>query len=76
MDENLRKRMEEREARRNVLYNKPVSELVNMIIALEEENTKAKEWRTKLIKIRNIITPDEERRSQGRPRKEEEKDFI
>lgn len=71
MDDNLRKRMEARESRRTVLYNKPVTELVNMIIALEEENEKAKEWRSKLIKIRNIITPEGEKRSQGRPRKEE-----
>lgn len=76
MDENLRKRMEAREERRKVLMGKPISDLIDTILFLEEENAKAKEWRSKLIKIRNIITPDGEKRSQGRPRKEEEKDFI
>jgi len=76
MDENLRKRMEAREERRKVLMGKPISDLIDTILFLEEENAKAKEWRSKLIKIRNIITPEGEKRSQGRPRKEEEKDFI
>lgn len=76
MDEKLKQRIELREERRQALYNKPVSELVNMIIALEEENLKAKEYRKKLIQIRNIITPDEEKKPQGRPRKEDVKDFI
>jgi len=76
MDENLRKKMEAREERRKVLMGKPISDLIDTILFLEEENAKAKEWRSKLIKIRNIITPEGEKRSQGRPRKEEEKDFI
>lgn len=58
------------------LMAKPITELCQMIINLEEENARMKEYRSKLIKIRNIITPDDERRKQGRPRKEEEKDFI
>lgn len=76
MNEELKLRIMSREKRREELLTKPVLDLVNRIIALEEENLKAKEWRSKLIKIRNIITPDGEKRSQGRPRKEEEKDFI
>ena len=58
------------------LLEKPVSELCQMIINLEDENTKFREYRTKLIKIRNIITPEGQKKRQGRPRKDEEWDFI
>lgn len=54
------------------LMAKPVAELCQMIVSLEEENERLKDYRTKLIKIRNIITPEEERRKQGRPKKGEE----
>ena len=54
------------------LLNKPVSELVNMIMSLEEENEKLKEYRTRLIKVRNLVVPDDEKRKQGRPRKDSE----
>ena len=74
--EDIQHRMDIREERRQVLYNKPVSELVNMIIALEEDLLKAKEYRKKLIQIRNIITPEGDKKPQGRPRKEDVKDFI
>ena len=53
------------------LLAKPVTELCQMIISLQDENEKLKEYRTRLIKIRNLVTPEEERRKQGRPRKEE-----
>jgi hypothetical protein len=72
MDTDFRKKMEERNERFEQLYNKPVNELVRMIVSLEEENERLKDYRTKLIKIRNIITPEEERRRQGRPKKGEE----
>jgi hypothetical protein len=72
MDTDFRKKMEERNERFEQLYNKPVNELVRMIVSLEEENERLKDYRTKLIKIRNIITPEEERRKQGRPKKGEE----
>ena len=58
------------------LMRKPVTELCQRIIELEEENSRMKEYRSKLIKIRNIIDTEEEKKPQGRPRKEQEKDFI
>lgn len=53
------------------LLGKSVTELCQMIIQLESDNERLKEYRSKLIKIRNLVTPEEERRKQGRPRKEE-----
>jgi hypothetical protein len=53
------------------LLAKPVTELCQMIISLQEENEKLKEYRTRLIKIRNLVVPDEEKRKQGRPSKSE-----
>lgn len=76
MDDKLKERMDLREERKQQLYNKPVSELVGMIIALEEENQKVKEYRKKLIQIRNLVSLDSEKKPQGRPRKEDVKDFI
>ncbi len=54
------------------LMGKPVTELCQMIISLQEENERLRDYRSKLIKIRNILTPEEERRKQGRPKKGEE----
>ena len=54
------------------LLAKPVTELCQMIIQLEEENQRMKEYRSKLLKIRNILTPEDERRRQGRPKKGED----
>lgn len=71
METEFRKKMEERNERIEQLYNKPVNELVRMIVALEEENNKLKEYRARLIKIRNLVVPDEEKRKQGRPSKAE-----
>ena len=53
------------------LLAKPVTELCQMIISLQDENEKLKEYRTRLIKIRNLVVPDEEKRKQGRPSKSE-----
>lgn len=69
METELKKRMEERNERFEQLYNKPVNELVRMIVSLEEENAKLKEYRARLIKIRNLVVPDDEKRRQGRPAK-------
>lgn len=54
------------------LLKKSVTELCQTIINLETENAKLKEYRTRLLKIRNLIVPDEEKRKQGRPRKDAE----
>jgi len=56
----------------NELLKKPVQDLIEMIMSLEEENEKLREYRTKLIKVRNLVVPDEEKRKQGRPRKDSE----
>ena len=53
------------------LLAKPVTELCQMIISLEEENERLKEYRTRLIKIRSLVVPDEEKRGKGRPKKDE-----
>ena len=70
--EMFKEQQEKRQARMEQLYLKPVGELVRMIIELEEEVGKTKEYRKRLIQIRNIATPQEERRPIGRPRKERE----
>lgn len=54
------------------LLGKTVGELCQMVISLEDENIKLKGYRTKLIKIRNLVVPEEEKRKQGRPRKDAE----
>ena len=58
--------------RRQQLLTKPILDLVNRVIELENENERLKEYRAKLIKVRNLIVPDEEKRKQGRPRKDSE----
>lgn len=60
------------EDRFDELLKKSVTELCQTIINLETENAKLKEYRSRLIKIRNLIVPDEEKRKQGRPRKDAE----
>ena len=60
------------EDRFDELLKKSVTELCQTIINLETENAKLKEYRTRLLKIRNLIVPDEEKRKQGRPRKDAE----
>lgn len=53
------------------LLAKPVTELCQMIISLEEENERLKEYRSRLIKIRNLVVPEEDKRGKGRPKKDE-----
>ena len=64
----------ENDERVRYLLSKPVTELVNMIIRLEEENKNARELRRRLLQIRNIATDPGERRPIGRPRKDVEPD--
>lgn len=64
--------MDEIEKRMDDLYNKPVSELIRMVIELQDEVEKLRVYRKKLIKVRNLVVNDDERRRQGRPRKGEE----
>lgn len=53
------------------LLAKPVTELCQMIISLEEENEKLKEYRSRLIKVKNLLADDNEKRGKGRPKKDE-----
>ena len=68
--ETFKENQEKRQARMEQLYQKPVGELVRMIIALEEENEKTKDYRRRLLQIRNICLDPSERSRPGRPRKE------
>lgn len=53
------------------LLAKPVTELCQRIIELEEENEKLKEYRSRLIKVKNLLADDNEKRGKGRPKKDE-----
>ena len=66
---------EQKNAIRENLYNKSVRELVEIIISQQEELQEAKEIRSTLMKVRNLVTPKEERRPQGRPRKDSVRSF-
>ena len=61
---------EQKNALRDVLYNKPVRELVEIIIQDQEEIQEAKQFRSIVIKVRNLVTPPDERRKPGRPKKD------
>lgn len=53
------------------LMNKPIAELCQMIIGLEAEVERMKVYRSKLLKIRNLVVEENEKRPQGRPKKSE-----
>lgn len=55
--------------RMQVLLQKPLIEVCQMFIKLEDEDIKLKEYRRKLIKVRNLVVTDEEKRAIGRPKK-------
>ena len=61
---------EQKNALRDVLYNKSVKELVDIIIQDQEEIQEAKQFRSIVIKVRNLVTPPDERRKPGRPKKD------
>lgn len=60
---------EQRNALREQLYSKSVRELVEIVIQAMEEAQEAKEIRRTLNQVRNLVTPKDERRPQGRPKK-------
>ena len=62
---------EQKRARREVLYSKTINELVEYIISMEEEVLETKQYRARLMKIRNIVLEPEERRKPGRPHKDD-----
>ena len=61
---------DQKQSLRDNLYNKTVRELVEIIVQAQEELIEAKEIRSTLMKVRNLVTPKEERNRPGRPRKD------
>lgn len=60
----------QKDALRETLYNKSVRELVEMLIVAQEELEEAKQIRRRFKQILNLCLEPDERRKQGRPRKE------
>lgn len=67
---------EKRALRKAQLMTKNFNELCDLVLYLEEEVEKGKMYRKKLIQVRNLVTPQDQKRKQGRPTKEEEENFI
>lgn len=63
---------EERQERYKKLMTQPVGVLIELIVKLEEDNEKTREYRKRLMQIRNLATDKEDRRPIGRPKKEED----
>lgn len=63
---------EQRTALRENLYNKSVNELVETILDCYHELEEAKKLRRRFMQIRNLLLEPEERRKQGRPKKEKQ----
>lgn len=53
---------------RQVLYNKSVRELIEMIVVMQEEVEDAKKIRRRFMQIRNLVLEPAERSKPGRPR--------
>lgn len=53
---------------RQVLYNKSVRELIEMIIVMQDEVEEAKKIRRRFMQIRNLVLEPAERSRPGRPR--------
>ena len=53
---------------RQVLYNKSVRELIEMIIVMQDEVEEAKKIRRRFLQIRNLVLEPAERSRPGRPR--------
>ena len=60
---------DQKNAIREMLYNKSVRELVEMLIDAQEELEEAKQLRRRMMQIRNLVLDPEERRKPGRPKK-------
>ena len=61
---------EQKNSLREVLYNKSVRELVELIIEMQEEVEESKLLRRRFMQIRNLVLDPEERRKPGRPKKD------
>lgn len=60
----------QKDALRENLYNKSVRELVEMLIVMQEEVDEAKQIRRRFMQIQNLLKDPDERRKQGRPKKD------
>lgn len=63
--------IEQKNALRANLMSKSIYELIEIIVQAQDELTEAKQFRTIVMKVRNLVTPPEERRKPGRPPKGE-----
>lgn len=59
---------EKETALREYLLGKSVKELIDLIVAAQDELQEAKEIRRRMLQIRNLVLEPEERRKPGRPR--------
>jgi uncharacterized membrane protein len=59
---------EQKNALRETLYNKSIRELVEMLIAMQEEVDEAKQIRRRFKQIQNLLKDPEDRRKPGRPK--------
>ena len=60
----------QKDALRENLYNKSVRELVETILDCYDELEEAKQIRRRFMQIQNLLKDPEERRKQGRPKKD------
>lgn len=60
---------EKETALREYLLGKSVKELIDLIVAAQDELQEAKEIRRRLMQIRNLCLDPEQRAKPGRPRK-------
>lgn len=65
---------EEKKERYEKLMTQPIRVLIEHILRLEEENEKTRDYRRRLMQIRNLATDPGERRPIGRPKKDVEPD--
>lgn len=65
---------EEKNERYQKLMTQPIRVLIEHILRLEEENEKTRDYRRRLMQIRNLATDPGERRPIGRPKKDVEPD--
>lgn len=61
---------DQKQALRENLLGKSVRELIEMLIQAQEEIEEAKQIRRRFMQIRNLLLEPEERRKQGRPKKD------
>lgn len=60
----------QKDALRENLLGKSVRELIEMLIQAQEEIDEAKQIRRRFMQIQNLLKDPDERRKQGRPKKD------